>query len=206
MVLHFNHGLLRVARQRNRFAQGEAAKRLLVPQVALSRFETGVAVPKEDFVARASDIYRFPKTFFYQPDSPIGAPVSVHPMWRKKHDVTVRELDTIVAELNLRVMHIRRMLDAVDHNPKANIPKLDIEDYANDAERIATIVRSHWLLPRGPIGNLTAAVEAAGAIVLHSYLDESAVSGVTVILPGMPPLIILNQEQPADRIRLYAGT
>lgn len=201
MTIQFNHGLLRVARQRSRFSQGEAAERLQVPQVTLSRYETGAAMPKEGFAARASEIYDLPETFFFQPDAPIGAPVSVHPMWRKRHDVSVRELDGIVAEINLRIMHIRRLLDAVDYQPRTNIPRLDLDDYNGDPERIASLLRAHWLIPRGPMANLTSAVELAGAIVVHSYLGESAVSGVTVSAPGMPPIIVLNKEQPSDRMR-----
>jgi Zn-dependent peptidase ImmA (M78 family)/transcriptional regulator with XRE-family HTH domain len=201
MSSHVNNGLLRIARQRNGFSQGEAAKRLSIPQVTLSRYENAVAVPNDDFVARASLFYDLPISFFKQPDSVFGAPVSVHPMWRKKHDVTVRELDRIVAEINIRIMHVRRMLDAVEYTPQSNIPKLDPDDYGGDVERIASIVRAHWLLPSGPIENLVSAVERAGAIVSLSSLGGSSVSGVTVSVPGLLPIIVLNEEQPADRLR-----
>src|SRR6202035_1290834 len=93
-----NGGLLRIARQRIGLAQGEAAVRVIVAQVTLSRYENAVAVPTDDFIARASEVYDMPISFFRQPDTVFGAPVSVHPMWRKKQDVTVREIDRIVAE------------------------------------------------------------------------------------------------------------
>jgi Zn-dependent peptidase ImmA (M78 family)/transcriptional regulator with XRE-family HTH domain len=201
MANYVNTGLLRVARQKNGLSQGEAAERLGIPQVTLSRYENAVAVPGEDFIARAASVYDFPASFFSQPDTVFGAPVSVHPMWRKKYDVTAREIDSIVAEINIRAMHLRRMLEAVEYTPQSNIPRLDPEDYDGDVERIASIVRSHWLLPSGPIENLTAAVEKAGAIIIHSPLNGSTVSGVTVSVPGLLPLIVLNQDQPADRMR-----
>ena len=97
-----NNGLLRIARQRLGFSQGEAAERLSIPQTALSRYETGVAIPGDEFVARAASVYDMPISFFRQPDTVFGAPVSVHPMWRKKQDVTVREIDRIVAERERR--------------------------------------------------------------------------------------------------------
>lgn len=201
MAMQVNYGLLRIARQRHGFAQGEAAKRLGVPQVTLSRYENGVSCPGEDFIRRASGLYDFPESFFCQTDATFGAPVSVHPMWRKKHDVTVHELDAVIAELNLRAMHIRRLLQAVDHAPKRDIPKFDLDEYGGDIERIASLVRAHWLIPSGPIQNLTACVELAGCIVLHSHLNGSAISGVTVSVPGLPPIILLSTEQPADRMR-----
>lgn len=201
MAEQVNSGLLRVARQRQGLPQGIAAARLGVPQVTLSRYENGASLPTMEFVARASVLYELPVSFFYQPDQVIGAPVSVHPMWRKKQDVTAREMDAIVAEINLRVIHIRRMLDAVEYTPQATIPRLDPEEYGNDVEHIAAIVRAHWLLPAGPVENLTAAVEKAGAVVIHSALGGSAVSGVTMTVPGLLPIIVLNSEQPSDRMR-----
>lgn len=196
-----NGGLLRVARQRIGLPQGVAALRLGIPQVTLSRYENGASLPPRDFAARAAAIYELPISFFYQPDQIVGAPVSVHPMWRKKHDVSVREMDGIVAEINIRVMHIRRMLDAVEYAPQSTIPKLDPEEYDGNIDRLASIVRAHWLLPSGPIQNLTAALETAGGVVIHSPLGGSSVSGVTISVPGLLPILVLNSEQPADRMR-----
>jgi Zn-dependent peptidase ImmA (M78 family) len=196
-----NHGLLRIARQHKGVSQGEAARGLGIPQVTLSRYENGVTHPGEEFIGKASILYDLPDSFFYQPDVVFGAPVSVHPMWRKKHDVTGREMDIIVAELNLRTIHIRRLLQAVEHAPKRDIPKLDLDEYEGDIERIASLVRAHWLLPAGPLGNLTAALEIAGCIVVHSDMQGSAISGVTVSVAGVPPMILLNRDQPADRMR-----
>lgn len=201
MTKHVNSGLLRMARQLQGLSQGDAADRLGIPQVTLSRYENAVAVPPEEVVSRAAMAYDLPPSFFEQSDTVIGAPVSVHPMWRKKQDVTVRDMDRIVAEINIRAMHIRRMLNAVEYAPQLTIPRLDPEDYGGDIERIAGIVRAHWLLPSGPIENLTAAVEKAGGVVVLSSLGGSSVSGVTVAVPGLLPLIILNEDQPADRLR-----
>lgn len=201
MPEQINGGLLRVARQRKGLPQGVAADRLGVPQVTLSRYENGASLPPLDFVARASAVYELPTSFFYQPDQMIGAPVSVHPMWRKKQDVSVREMDSIVAEINIRVMHIRRMLDAVEYNPQSTIPRLELEEFGNDVERVAALVRAHWLLPPGPVHNLTGAIETAGAVVIHSPLGGASVSGLTVAVPGLLPIIVLNNEQPADRMR-----
>ncbi len=196
-----NSGLLRVARQRKGFSQGEAAERFSVPQAALSRYENGIAVPSEEFISKAALVYDLPASFFYQTDAVMGPPVSVHAVWRKKADVTAREMDKIIAEINIRGMHLRRLFEAVEFTPQSSIPKLDPDDFDGDIERIAGLVRAHWLLPPGPVQNLTDAVEKAGAVVVHSPLGESSVSGVTVSMPGLPPIILLNSEQPADRAR-----
>src|SRR5260221_981444 len=93
------------------------------------------------------------------------------------------------------------MLDAVEYSPQSTIPRLDPEEYGGDIDRLAAIVRAHWLLPPGPVQNLTAALETAGAIVIHSALGGCSVSGVTISVPGLLPIIVLNNDQPADRMR-----
>ncbi|TXM96604.1 ImmA/IrrE family metallo-endopeptidase, partial [Methylobacterium sp. WL64] len=196
-----NADMLRVARQLRGLPQGEAATQLGLTQATLSRIENKITVTiGDDVIDRAAEIYDLPRSFFYQPDSILGAPVSVHPLWRKKASVTTRDLDVIIAELNIRVMHLRRLLDAVELEATYKIPRLDIETH-EDPEKIAGLVRSQWNMPIGPVQHLTKALEAAGVVVVHSFLGGSAVDGVTFSAPGLPPLIVLNQEQPADRMR-----
>ena len=195
-----NGDMLRLARQMRGFHQTDAAKRLVVDQSMLSRLENGVVEFKEEIVRKASAAYGFPAAFFHLRDPVYGAPVSVHPMWRRKADVTARELDTVVAELNIRVMHLRRLLQGAEVANTSTLPRMDIDEFA-DPERIAALVRAHWCVPGGPLRNLTSLVEKAGALVVHSALGGSAISGVTFAVPGMPPIIALNSDQPSDRSR-----
>jgi Zn-dependent peptidase ImmA (M78 family)/DNA-binding XRE family transcriptional regulator len=195
-----NGAMLRIARQRKGFHQTEAASRLGIDQSLLSRIENGFGEPREEVLVRAETVYDLPRTFFFLTDPIYGAPVSIHPMWRRKADVAIRELDAIVAELNIRIMHLRRLLEGAEYAHANNLPRLDVDDYG-DAEQIAALVRSHWKLPRGPIKDLTLLVERAGVLVAHSALGGASVSGVTFATPGVPPLIVLNSDQPADRLR-----
>lgn len=195
-----NGDMLRLARQRRGFQQTDAARRLKVDQSILSRAENGVGEIREELLLSAAALFEVPRSFFFQTDPIYGAPVSVHPMWRRKADVTVRDVDAIVAELNVRTMHLRRFLEAADVARAHDLPRLDIEDYG-DPEEIARMVRAHWQVPRGPIRDLTVLVERAGILVVHSPMSGAAVSGVTFSVPGLPPLILINSDQPADRMR-----
>lgn len=202
--MQVNGEMLRLARQRKGLQQMEAAPRLGIEQPLLSRIENGLAEAREETLIRAESLYELPRSFFSLTDPVLGAPVSVHPMWRRKADVTTRELDTVVAELNVRLIHLRRLLEGVELSHTNDIPRLDIEDY-DDPEHIATLVRAHWKVPSGPIKDLIALVERAGALVAHSPFGGASVSGATFSAPGMPPLIVLNSEQPADRLRFTLG-
>ncbi len=192
--------MLRLARQRQGFQQTEAARLLGVEQSQLSRIENGLIEVREDFLVKAARLYRTPISFFSLTDPVFGAPVSVHPMWRRKADVSMKEMDATIAELNIRVMHIRRFLEGVGVANTSDLPRLDIEDYGSP-EKIAGLVRAHWRIPSGPLRNLTNYVEKAGVLVAHSALGGASISGVTFAVPALPPLIVLNSEQPADRMR-----
>ena len=194
--------MLRLARQLRGFPQNEAAECLRVPNAELSRIENGLKEPSEKLLAAAAEIFSVPQEFFAQTDAVYGAPVSVHaPMWRKKSNVSATELHRIVAELNVRVMHLRRLLEATDLEPVNKLPRLDADEYDNDAEKIAGLVRRFWQVPEGPIQDMTALVEDAGILVAHSDLGGSSVSGVRFSVPGMPHIIVLNRSHPADRMR-----
>lgn len=196
-----NADMLRVARQLRGFQQGDAAERLGVSQAMLSRIENKLAGAGEDLIERAAAAYDLPATFFTQQDPVLGAPVSVHPMWRKKAAVTAREMDQIIAELNIRLMHLRRLMQAVEVEATYPLPRMPIDEFDGNVERVAGLVRAQWQLPAGPIHNLTRTVEAAGIVVTHSPLGGSSVDGVTFAAPGLPPLIVLNSSQPGDRMR-----
>jgi len=201
MAEAWNADLLRVARQLRGVQQGEAAERLGVSQAMLSRFENKLSAVTEDFIERAATVYELPISFFSQPDPVLGAPVSVHPIWRKRSTVSAREMDQIVAKLNIRVMHMRRLLQAVDIEATYSIPSMPVEEFEGDIARIAAMVRSQWQMPVGPVRDLTRTLEAAGVVVVHSPMAGSAVDGVTFSAPGLPPLVVLKSDQPADRMR-----
>lgn len=193
--------MLRIARQLRGFQQGEAATLLGISQAMLSRVENQLSTFTDDILDRAAEVYKLPKSFFTQSDQILGAPVSVHPMWRKKASVSAREMDQIIAELNLRLMHLRRLLQAVEIEATHELPLLSVDEFNGDTERIAGLVRSQWQMPVGPVHNLTRILESAGIVVVHSALGGSSIDGVTFRAPGLPPLIVLNVEQTADRMR-----
>lgn len=196
----FVGAMLRLARQRRGIRQNEAADQLSVSPSDLSRMENDAKEPSQAVLERAAVTFHVPLEFFLLTDAVYGAPVSVHPMWRKKAEVSANELDAVIAELNVRIMHLRRLLQAAEINPTRSIPRLDIEEYG-DPESIAALLRRHWMIPAGPVKNVTELLEEAGIVVVHSPMGGSSVSGVTFRVPGLPPLIVLNSDQPADRMR-----
>jgi len=192
--------LLRLARHLRGFTQKKSAERLGIAQAVYSRMENELVEIDDAVVAKASTVFDLPTEFFELKDTIYGPPVSVHTMLRGNSQVTTRDVDMITAELNLRLVHLRRFLENVDLNHSLEIPKLDIEQYDSPAD-IAVIVRRHWQIPFGPIKNLTRLLERAGVIIGYSDFRGASVSGVTFSAPGQPPLILLNSGHQADRVR-----
>lgn len=192
--------MLRLARQRKGFTQIAAASKLGIPQPVLSRIESGAAETDEALLTKASGVYELPRAFFDIQEPVFGPPVSVHAMPRARADLTARQLDMIVAELNIRLFHLRWFLEGVEFSPTSDVPVLDVERYGNPA-RIAATVRAHWGVPSGPVKNVIQLAERAGIVVGVSDFHGASVSGVTFRAPGKPPLILLNKQHPADRLR-----
>lgn len=192
--------LLRLARHLRGFTQKKSAKLLGLAQAVYSRMENDLVEVDEDTVRQAAAVFDLPMDFFDLKDSIYGPPVSVHTMLRGNSQLTARDVDMITAELNLRLIHLRRFLDNVDHNPSLELPRLDVEQYDSPAQ-IAETVRLHWKIPSGPIKNLTRLLERAGVIIGYSEFHGAAVSGVTFSAPGKPLLVLLNPSHPSDRVR-----
>lgn len=192
--------LLRMARHLRGFTQKKTSEMLGVAQAVYSRMENELVEVDDDALVRAALVFDLPSDFFDQKDTVYGAPVSVHTMLRGSSQVTARDVDMITAELNLRLMHLKRFLDNVEINQPLEIPRLDVERFNSPAD-VADMVRRHWQIPSGPIKNLTRLLEKAGVIVGYSEFGGAAVSGVTFSAPGRHPLILLNPSHPADRVR-----
>ncbi|HUB16204.1 MAG TPA: ImmA/IrrE family metallo-endopeptidase [Acetobacteraceae bacterium] len=201
MAAQFNEALLLLARQYRDRSQAEVAEASGLNQGHYSRIENGLLPdgPSEENVVRIADALNFPPSFFYQRDGISGLPLSVHPMHRKKASVGERTLRQVHAELNLRLMHIRRYLAAVDTKAELPLPWIDVDEGGGPGE-IARQVRKAWMLPDGPIESLTECCERAGVLVIRCDFAGS-IDGVTMRLRDLPPCVFLNRSAPADRMR-----
>jgi Zn-dependent peptidase ImmA (M78 family)/DNA-binding XRE family transcriptional regulator len=197
----FNHSLLLLARQYREKSQSEVARAAGLNQGHYSRIENGLLPdgPSADNVERIAKALSFPMSFFFVPESVVGLPISVHPMHRKKESVGERALKKVHAELNIRLFHIRKLLAAVETSAMLPLPWIDIDEGGGPRE-IARKMRAAWMIPAGPIQNLTDYVEKAGVLVVWCDFGV-AIDGVTMRVPGLPPCIFLNRTAPADRMR-----
>jgi Zn-dependent peptidase ImmA (M78 family) len=123
----------------------------------------------------------------------------VHPFHRRKQSVGERELKRLHAELNFRLIHLGRLLQSVETTQLLPLPWIDVDEGGGPRE-IARRIRLAWMIPPGPVGNLTEVAERAGIVVIWCDFRAS-IDGVTMNVPGLPPCIFLNRSIPADRMR-----
>ncbi|MCJ2089920.1 XRE family transcriptional regulator [Methylobacterium sp. E-005] len=202
MSAEFNNELLLLARHYRGMSQAEVAEASGLDQGHYSKIERGIlnAPPRVESIEAVAKALNFPVSYFLQNDELSGLPLSVHEAaWRKRASVAAADMKRLHAELNIRLMHVRRYLQAVDVDGELPLPKLDPDDMGG-AEKVAQFVRRAWMAPPGPIKNLTSLCERAGILVVHCDFVEK-IDGVTMRLRDVPPIIFLNKSAPPDRMR-----
>ena len=202
MGSEINPDLVLIARNFRGLSQTEVSSSAVIDQGYYSRIERGLLnAPVKDSTLKAlSSALDFPVEFFFANTEVGGLPLSIHgPQWRKRSGAGAKDVKRLHAELNVRLFHLQKLLQAVDLHPELPLPEFDCEGEGG-AEKVASAVRRAWGLPDGPIRNLTNLCERAGIIVIHCPFPEK-IDGVTMRHRGLPPVIFLNDRAPADRMR-----
>lgn len=193
--------MLGLRRRMLNMSQADLATRTGIAQGTLSKIEQGIKEASHEHAARLAAALNCPVSFFHQAGREYGPPMSAHAMFRKKASIGQKVIDQVIAQLNVRISHARKFLSSVDMEPELPLPLYDLDDFEGDPERIADHVRRAWLMPRGPVRSLTDYVERAGCLVIQCDLEEARIDGVSYRIAGLPPIIFLNRNQPADRMR-----
>jgi Zn-dependent peptidase ImmA (M78 family)/DNA-binding XRE family transcriptional regulator len=195
----FNRALLQIARAARGFTQGELAQRASVTQALVSKLENGLTPdPTPETVEALAVALNFPLPFFYSSERPHGLP-PFH--YRKRARLGTKALNKIEADINIRRMHLARLLQSYELPATQDFPAIDLAKEQWPPQRAAQILRGYWLVPRGPIDNLTDLVERAGAIVVQINFETPLLDALSFRLPGLPPLIFMNSAVPGDRYR-----
>lgn len=200
----FNRHMMALARDSSGLTQGELASRLDVQQGTISKYEGGVLDPQMDFIDQMADALGFRSGFFFEPYTIYGVP-PYH--FRKRKKLSAKVLSSIVAEMNLRRIHISTLMRSDNDRGNSFIPEVDRDDLDTigrggfSIERIAQRVREHWMLPNGPIENLVETIEAAGGIVVPIEFGTDLLDGMSQRIDGLPVLFFMNSNAPADRAR-----
>ena len=194
-----NAAMALLARQSRGLTQQELAEHLGVTQAALSRLEAGLRPPSRALLERLACVLDYPVEFFFQRNEIYGFDTSIL-FHRKRQSVPVRTLDKIHANINILRINVARMLDGVEIE-NVNFPRVDLADFDGQVEDVARAVRAQWHLPRGPVMNLTAAIEEARGIVILYDFTTTLIDAMSGWVPRTPPLFFVRGNVPGDRLR-----
>src|SRR5262249_750920 len=147
------------------------------------------------FVSDLSDALGYPQTFFFESGRPYGLP-PFH--YRKRKKLSAKALARIVAETNIRRMHLSKMLISFEWKKNTFVPEIDPDEYHGRArgvfcvEDIARAVRETWMLPKGPIENMVELVEENGGIVIPCDFGTDLLDAMSQRIDGLPVLFFVN--------------
>lgn len=173
-------------------------------QGTLSKYETGVLEAPDEFAVDAGSALNYPASFFFQAGRPFGFP-PFH--FRKRKKLSAKALGKIVAEMNIRRMHIEKL--CVSYRPNSNrfIPEIDRDEFQGRTKRAVTIddlarsLREAWMLPPGPIENVVDLLEENGGIVVPCDFGTDLLDAMSQRIDGLPVLFFVNTSSPMDRLR-----
>lgn len=193
-----NTAMVILARESRGLLQIDLARALDVTQGCVSKLEMGLLAISEEMLANIARILNYPKPFFYQQDSLMGVGIT-EVLHKKRRDMPRKILSRVYAQVQIRHKHIQQLLRSAD--VECTIPRLPIEDYDNNPEKIAQLVRAMWRAPRGPIQELTKLVEDAGLVIVPFDFQTPLVDAMSRWLPACNPVFFVNSRLPKDQYR-----
>lgn len=194
----FNPEMLILARESRAMTQAGLAKAADTTQGRISKIENGVLDPPPALVSDFATALEYRESFFYQSEQIYGLPQSYT---RRKQSLGSATQRRIFAEINIKRIQVMRLLKAAQIEERHPLPQLAVEDYHGSAAEVAQAVRASWLLPPGPVRNLTRSLEAAGVLVIPAEFGTREIDAVGQRISGLPPMIFYNPGVPADRLR-----
>ncbi len=198
---NFNNDMLLIARNARGLSQEEAVECVhALSQPTYSRIEAGLRRPTTDEIAAIARGLGYRPSFFFHPFQRRPMPAIFH---RKRQKLANRDWERIFARAEIRRICIALMLETVRLTPKQPLPPLmEPVETGEDVRRIASAIRQLWMLPRGPIPDVTRTLEASGVIVVSFDFGTDLLDGFSEKThDNLPPLVFVNARQPKDRLR-----
>jgi Zn-dependent peptidase ImmA (M78 family)/DNA-binding XRE family transcriptional regulator len=195
-----NPEMLVLAREYRELTQDELANQSKLNRSKIAKLESGLDEASQSEIEAISSALNLPVSFFGVSEQLFGYGSSAF-YYRKKADLTAADRKRIHSAVNIVRIGLKKLLDQVDVESQRRLPTFDKDDYSGDARRVAHALRDFWVLPDGPISNVTALVESAGVIVIPLDFGTRAMDATSIWLADMPPMIFINDQLPGDRWR-----
>lgn len=195
-----NPAMLVLARETRGMTQRDLATETGISQGKVSKYENGLlTVTDEDLIAFC-EVLNYPQEFFLLDEKRHGVGSST--AYFRKHKTVASSITRLIeAKAERLYIHVKQLLKAADIESEHRFPRFDVDEFNDDIEHIAQLVRQSWRLPAGPIDNVVEAIENAGGIVHRCDFGTDRIDGISHWVPPLPPVFLLNEIKPGDRQR-----
>jgi Zn-dependent peptidase ImmA (M78 family)/transcriptional regulator with XRE-family HTH domain len=200
VIHHATPDLIRAAREARGVSQQHLAKLAGLTQGTVSRLETGVVAATDETLEQVAHALGYPAALFVDLDRVYELDGAM--FHRRRTTTPLTRLRQLRAQVNLMRIHISRILEMVELQTDLNFQRLDLEQYVSP-EAAASALRAYWKLPLGPIDNLVATIEAAGAVVHLMRFPTATIDAAAQWPPAArAPYFFLNDEHVGERLRM----
>jgi Zn-dependent peptidase ImmA (M78 family)/transcriptional regulator with XRE-family HTH domain len=195
-----NAEILLVARESRGCSQKDVALAAGVTQGLISKAENAVATIAPDDLKKIADFLGYPIAIFYEPGQirGVGSACLYH---RKRKTLPATLLKRLDAQMFVRNINVRRLLNGLDIEGDRTFHTLDPDEYGGSPVEVARALRSIWRIAEGPIPNLTALIESAGGIVIFDDFGTRKLFGMSCWAGRDRPLFYLNSAMAPEDIR-----
>lgn len=192
--------MLMTTRQSRGLSQSDLAKQTGLSQAFVSKAEAGLGELDGERLDRVAAALGYPVSLLSL-RSEEHSFVSACSFHRKRSSLPVVKVRQVHACLDIARVQAEELLRDLPV-PSVRLPRIPTRnDGVTGPREIAQRVRSALGLQPGPIGNLTAAVETSGVIVLSWDLGHTQGDAISQWLSGHRPVMLLYRAAPGDRLR-----
>ena len=195
----FSYAAFTSARESRSKTQAEVAEAAGVSQGVISRIENGLRAPSEDQIERIARYLEYPPQLFFE-QGPIKGGKSPCPYHRKRKTLPASVLDRLDGEMAIRLINVRHLFHGLELAADRQFHTLDPEEFGGP-EAVAQTLRRAWGVPIGPIRELVALLESAGAVIIMSPFGSHKLFGMSQWVGSDHPLFFLNEESPMEELR-----
>ena len=200
MTVEINPEMVRLARDARGLTQEELSEASEVAQGTISKLELALKQVGDDTLQRIAGSLHYPTSLFYLQEQYRGMGISVI-YYRKRASTLRKHTRRLQAQINLCRIQAKAILSSVELRTRYDIQYTDISEFPGTPDDIAAMTRAGWNMPRGPIPNLTSAIENAGGIVFRFPFGTKDIDAISQWPDDTPPLFFINAQAPADRTR-----
>lgn len=197
--------MLTLARDSRGWTQSDLAGELSrlegtrITQGYVSRAEAGRIPVRDERVQLFADALHYTADLLCRTSDTAGAGVGlIH--HRKRASMGAPALRRIHAMLALTRLQVESLTQAADFDRRIQFRRIEVNDFDTPADAAET-VREEWSVPAGPVDDMVALLEGAGALVVVRDLCATALDAVSQWPADKAPLVLLNSTAPTDRSR-----